>query len=164
MNPYHDALVRLFTTLCDQIIETMQGMPDDALNGWKTPQAHGDINTMYGLATHIAGAGEFWTLEAVGGIDLNRRRLEEFAASGSIADIRQRYDRWLEQLAELLNRVTDEELRSVYRREANSAQGVSAAEKQRAECLLHALEHTALHLGHMQVQRQLWDAEQGQAA
>ena len=28
-----------------------------------------------------------------------------------------------------------------------------------AEVLLHALDHTALHLGHLQVQRQLWETE-----
>jgi ankyrin repeat protein len=26
-----------------------------------------------------------------------------------------------------------------------------------AWCLAHALEHTALHLGHMQITRQLWE-------
>ncbi len=159
MNPYNDALIELFTDLSNQILETMEGMPEEDLNGWKTPEAHGDINTMYGLATHTVGAGEFWTLQAVGGIDLDRRRSEEFIAEGSLDAIRSRYDRWLQQLSELLARVTDDELRSIYRRDANPAQGMDADERSRAECLLHALEHTALHLGHMQVQRQLWDAE-----
>jgi len=30
-----------------------------------------------------------------------------------------------------------------------------------AWALLHALDHTAQHLGHMQITRQLWDQERG---
>ena len=160
MNPYNEAILAIFTKLLDQVIETIEGMPEDAMASWKTGQAHGDVSTMYGMATHIAGAGEHWTLQAAGGKELNRRRLEEFEAQGSIEAIRRRYDAWLEELGVLLTRLTDDDLRSVYVREANPAQGVSAARATRAEAILHALDHTALHLGHMQVQRQLWDQEQ----
>ncbi len=160
MSAYNDATLSLFRLLCNQVIDTLDGMPEDEMAAWRTSLAHGDTSTMYGMATHIAGAGEFWTLEAVGGIDLNRQRLQEFAASGSIETIRQRYDAWLSQLEELLNSLTEEDLQAVFVREPNPAQGVIGARKPKAECILHALEHTALHLGHMQVQRQLWDQEQ----
>ncbi|MBX3071457.1 MAG: DinB family protein [Thermomicrobiales bacterium] len=160
MNPYNDAVLATLEKLLNQVIETMEGMPEDALATWKTSQAHGDISTMYGMATHIAGAGEFWTLQAVGGRDLNRQRLAEFEASGSIASIRARYDAWLAELAALFANLTDDDLRSIYRREANPAQGVSRAEMPKAQGIIHALDHTAQHLGHMQVQRQLWDQEQ----
>jgi hypothetical protein len=160
MTAYNRAIETMLRQLCDQAIAALDGMPEEAMAAWKPGQAHGDVSTMYGLATHIAGAGEFWTLEAVGGADLQRRRLEEFAASGSIAALRDRYDRWLEALHDLLEGLTEEDLRSVYRREANPAQGISAAERPRAECIIHAVEHTALHVGHLQIQRQLWDQEQ----
>ncbi|MGD9711589.1 MAG: DinB family protein [Thermomicrobiales bacterium] len=160
MSAFGDATIALFRQLCDQVLETLDGMPEDAMSSWRTSQAHGDISTMYGMATHIAGAGEFWTLQAVGGVELNRVRLREFSATGSIDLLRQRYDAWLGQLEALIHQLSEEDLQSVYRREANPAHGVSAAEKTKAEYILHALEHTALHLGHMQVQRQLWDAEQ----
>ncbi len=164
MNPYNDGLLAVFRKLLDEIILTMEGMPEDALANWRTIQAHGDISTMYGLATHIAGAGEHWTLQAAGGKELNRKRLEEFTASGSIESIRARYDLWMEELAALLPTLTDADLRSLYIRQANPAQSVSAASVPKAEAILHALDHTALHLGHMQVQRQLWDQEQETAS
>lgn len=160
MSAYTDATLSLFRILCNQVIDTLEGMPEEAMATWRTSLAHGDTSTMYGMATHIAGAGEFWTLQAAGGIDLNRQRLQEFAAAGSIETIRLRYDTWLIRLEELLNSLTEDDLREVYVREANPAQGMTEARKPKAECILHALEHTALHLGHMQVQRQLWDQEQ----
>lgn len=160
MNPFSDAILAQFGKLLDQVLETMQGMPEDALANWRTSQAHGDISTMYGLATHIAGAGEYWTLQAVGGRELNRQRLQEFEARGSIEAISDRYSVWMTELAELLGRLTDDDLRSIYVREANPVQGVSALTLSKAAAILHAFDHTALHLGHMQVQRQLWDQEQ----
>ena len=160
MSAYSDATLALFRTLCNQVIQTLEGMPEDAMANWRTSLAHGDVSTMYGLATHIAGAGEFWTLQAAGGVDQQRQRLQEFAASGSIESIRHRYDEWLARLETLLNSLSADDLDELCIREANPAQGVSGVEKPKAECILHALEHTALHLGHMQVQRQLWDQEQ----
>lgn len=160
MNPYNDGIISIFRKLLDQVIQTLEGMPEDAMANWRTSQAHGDISTMYGMATHIAGAGEHWTLQAAGGKELNRKRLEEFQASGSIAAIRARYDAWMDELAVLLESLSDDDLRSVYVRPANPAQKVSAESVPKAEAILHALDHTALHLGHMQVQRQLWDQEQ----
>lgn len=160
MNPYNESILSIFRKLLDQVVQTMEGMPQEELARWKTSQAHGDVSTMYGMATHIAGAGEYWTLQAVGGRDMNRQRLAEFAASGSVEGIRARYEDWMAELADLMERLTDDDLRSTYRRVADPSQGVSALELTKSEAILHALDHTALHLGHMQVQRQLWDQEQ----
>ena len=56
--------------------------------------------------------------------------------------------------------IDDATLASIYVRPANPERGMSEARRSRAECIAHALEHTAVHLGHLQLQRQLWDAEQ----
>lgn len=161
MNPYSPAIEAVLAILCDQAMQALDGIPEEDLGTWRSGQAHGDINTMYGLATHIAGSGEFWILQAAGGREMHRQRLAEFTASGSIADLRARYDRWLADSHEVMASLSDEDLSSIYHRDAEPSQGLSRVERPVAECIMHALEHTALHVGHLQIQRQLWEQERG---
>jgi uncharacterized damage-inducible protein DinB len=149
-------------TARDQVLAALEGIPEDELARWRTTEAHGDINTMYGLATHIVGSGEFWILEAAGGRDVHRQRLAEFTASGSLDDLRARFDRLLADTHEVLGRLTEDDLKKSFRRDAAQSQGIGAVERTVAECLVHALTHIALHLGHLQIQRQLWEQERGQ--
>ncbi len=160
VNPISKAIIDQFGELFGQVIEALDGVPESDLGSWKTPLAHGEINTMFGLATHIAGATSFWILEAVGGQDQQRRRLEEFAAQGSVESLRARFDELLQDIEVVILAQSTDDLASIFRREANPAQGVSAAERSKASCMVHALEHVALHIGHLQIQRQLWDQEQ----
>ncbi len=160
MSAYAQAIEFYLSRLCDQAIEALEGIPDADMASWRPGQAHGEVSTMYGLATHIAGAGEFWILQAAGGRDVHRERLSEFAATGSIAALKNRYDRWLADVQEIIGGLSDEELAMVYRRDADPSQGVSAVERTVAECIVHSVEHTAMHVGHLQIQRQLWDKEQ----
>ena len=162
MHPYASAIETVLATLRDQVLAALTGIPEADLATWRTAEAHGDINTMYGLATHIVGSGEFWILEAAGGRDVHRQRLAEFTASGSMDELRARFDRLLADTHEVLARLTDDDLNAMFRRDANSSQGIGAVERTVAECLVHALTHIALHLGHLQIQRQLWEQERGQ--
>ena len=161
MHPYAEAIDRGFAKLCDQVMETLQGIPAEDLGSWRSGQAHGDINTMYGLATHIAGSTEFWILEAAGGGDVHRQRLAEFVASGTLADLRARYDRLLTDVHDVLAALSDDDLVRIYQRDADPSQGVFATRRTVAECIVHALDHGALHLGHLHIQRQLWEQERG---
>ena len=74
-----------------------------------------------------------------------------------------RYERWLEESADVLATIDDATLASVYHRPDNPERGMWATSRTRAECILHAMEHTGIHLGHLQLQRQLWDAEHDRA-
>lgn len=42
-----------------------------------------DANTIYALATHTVGMGEFWVLALVGQRTITRNRAAEFRAQGS---------------------------------------------------------------------------------
>jgi uncharacterized damage-inducible protein DinB len=161
MNPYSEASIVFLKRTAGQALEQLEGIPEDDLNDWRPSGNLRDINTFFGLATHIAGAGEFWILEAAGGRSLNRERLAEFRSRGSLDDLRVRYDRWLADSAEVIRSLSDERLAERYVREADPDQGITAASFTVAECIVHAVEHTALHAGHLQIQRQLWDAERG---
>jgi uncharacterized damage-inducible protein DinB len=160
-NPMLPATYLLLQKLVADIFEQLDGIPEDDLNTWLPRDGMRDVNTFFVLATHTVGAGEFWILEAAGGRDMDRNRRAEFTSTGSLDQLRARYDRWLADTAEVFAELDDAALASIYYRPANPERGMSESRRTRAECIAHALEHTAVHLGHLQLQRQLWDAERG---
>ena len=157
MSPYADAISTFLHRLTDQVFETLDGVDEATLISWRPTELGPDGNTMMGLATHTVGAGEHWLLQGAGGQEIPRDRLAEFRAETSVAALRQRYDHWLAESDRVLAELDEAALASIYRREANPDQGVSAAVFSRAACVIHSLEHMALHVGHLQIQRQLLD-------
>lgn len=130
-----------------EIIATLEGLPTEALDWVPGP----DINSLAVLAVHVAQAEHYWIGEVAGGDDAHRTRSDEFETRGLTAeqligqlDAAQAHNR------SVLESLTLEDL-AIARPHAKRGQvRVSWA-------LLHALEHTALHAGHMQITRQLWD-------
>jgi uncharacterized damage-inducible protein DinB len=101
------------------------------------------------LATHIAGAEHFWIGEVVGGHSLTRDRDSEFAAEVAGTS----------ELLELLERVgaeSREVLSSLCGEELEGEREARARSIPVRWCILHVVDHTALHLGHMQLTCQLW--------
>ena len=158
MIPTARAVDTFLTRLHGAALEQLQGIPEDDLNDWRPQQALGDVNTFFALATHLVGAGEYWILHAAGGQPLERDRPAEFRARGDLATLTARYDRWLTDCRETLARFTEADLGQVRTLAADIAAG-----KERGwtvvECLMHGVEHTAIHVGHLQIQRQIWEAE-----
>lgn len=145
----------LLDALGHSVLDELQGLPDDMLNRALPPP---ETNTLYALATHILGAGEFWSLAMAGARPLDRDRPAEFRAHGTLADLVPRYERWMADAHATLDALPDEAL----------AQPVTPPTQPRpwhdvpmtlGDCLLHAVDHTALHLGHIQLTRQMLDAE-----
>lgn len=112
------------------------------------------MNTFAALAIHAVSADAFMTLHAVGGEPSQRNREAEFEATGSLVEVVARYGRWLDGDHALMAGFTDADLDRDSFSERYTERNWKAA-----EILLHALDHTALHTGHLQVQRQLWEAE-----
>jgi uncharacterized damage-inducible protein DinB len=137
-------------------LAALDGLSDELLN---QPVPLPEANTLYALATHLAGAGEFWTLVLAGGRTIPRDRPAEFHASGTLADLVARYERWIANLHAVLDTLPDAALErhadpTPYRAwQGDEPLTVRA-------CLLHAVEHSALHLGHLQLTRQLLAGEQ----
>ena len=159
-NPMLPATLDMLQKLVADIFQQLDGVPESDLNTWLPRDGMRDVNTFFALATHAVGAGEFWILEAAGGRSVDRNRVAEFSSAGSLEQLRARFDGWLEETAAVFATMDDATLASIYYRPANPERGMSEARRTRAECIAHALEHTAVHLGHLQLQRQLWDAEQ----
>ena len=157
MIPFAQATDRFLNRLSRQALRSLQGIPPDALNIWRPVQNLEEINTFYALATHLVGSGEFWVLHAAGGQPLERDRPAEFRAEGDLATLTARYDRWLTASRDILAALTEADLVRVPPLPETTA--THDPPWTVADCLMHAVEHTALHVGHLQIQRQLWDAE-----
>lgn len=144
LQEYADGLQALYTAM----ERVLGGLPAEALDWRPGP----DMNSLGVLAVHTAGSQQYWIAEVAGGQPSHRDRDAEFRSGGLDA-------------AALIGRLAQALARS---QAAIAALDVARLDEERiaprdgrrvtvAWCLLHALEHTALHLGHMEITRQLWD-------
>jgi hypothetical protein len=161
MMPFAQSIETVLNLLSDQALAQHEGIPDDDLNDWKPAQGLEDINTFYALATHLVGAGEFWVLHAAGGRNLQRDRPAEFRARGDLTSLKTRYERWLSDSRDVLSALTEADVSRIFERDADPQSGSRAVRWTVADCLIHAVEHTGVHVGHLHIQRQLWNAERG---
>lgn len=157
MSAFGRAFELQLRTVVSDLLTALRDIPDHDFNTWKpraATEGGQEINTFAALAIHVVSAGEFMTLHGVGGQPSQRNREAEFEATGSFPEIEARYERWLAGVHDVVANMTDADLDRESHSERYTERGWRAA-----EILLHALDHTALHLGHIQVQRQLWEAE-----
>lgn len=114
-----------------------------------------ESNTLFALATHLVGAGEFWVLVLVGQRDIPRDRPAEFHATGKAEDLLLRYECWIQAVHEVLDTLPAERLDALVSVPAGYRPGTTREMQSVGDALLHAVEHSALHLGHIQLTRQL---------
>ncbi len=105
-----------------------------------------ESNTALVLATHLIGSAEYWVLELAGGRDVQRDRSSEFRATGTGAALAARYERWLAAMQEVLHSLPDERL---------DQPTIDEEPMTVRDALLQAVEHCALHQGHLELTRQL---------
>jgi hypothetical protein len=159
MTPTGAALEHSVRTFVERLLETMRGVPDDALNTWKpaaaTEGSH-EMNTFAAIAVHTVSAAEFHALHMVGRQPSDRVREREFSATTSFDDIAGRFAAFLDAFRTLLEGLTDADFGAEALREEGQPEQANAG------WLMHTLDHIALHTGHLQIQRQLWEYETGQ--
>lgn len=161
MIPFCHALEANLRTIISDMQAELNGIPDADLNAWLPAIAQrggAEMNTFAAICLHTASAGEYMTLHAVGRRHMDRNREAEFAASGTRTEIDRAFDRWLTDLHALLETLTEDDLGKDTIIEKYTARGMD-----NAGALLHALGHAAVHLGHIQIQRQLWHADRHSA-
>ncbi len=111
------------------------------------------FNSISAIAAHIAGSAKWWIGEVVAGRDMHRDRDSEFRFTSSDADaLAQRLDDAADLVREVVETLTSDVLDQ--KRECRGRQLSVRA------ILLRVLSHIALHVGHMQVTRQLWETQQ----
>ena len=157
MNAIGAATVYYLRKLTAESFEQIDGVPDDDVNGWRPALGLQDINTFFALLTHLISSGEFWLLSVAAEKPSHRVRSTEFIATGDIAALRTRADAWLSNAEAVFAAFGPEDFGRVVQ-----FKGASSGEPEEAtiaECLVHSVDHTANHLGHLQIQRQIWNAE-----
>jgi uncharacterized damage-inducible protein DinB len=134
------------------VLHHLQDLPDEILN---RPLELPETNTLFALATHLVGAAEYWVLALVGGRPLARDRAAEFHAQGHFSQLVERYERWLQSMHEVLDNLSGEQLDQPIRATATYRYAPADRPLSARDALLHAVEHSALHLGHIQLTRQV---------
>lgn len=137
--------------LLGQIERLIKDLPAEALN-WrpiKNSEEH-EMNSLAVLAAHVAGAARFWAAEVVAGEPAVRNRpaefeVEENEAAALVSRLQEARSKVREVLIGLDPAVLDE-TRQVRDRTFTVRWSI-----------LHIIDHTALHLGHMQITYQLWN-------
>lgn len=135
--------------------QAIQALPAEALD-WSPGKG---MNSIAVLAAHMAGSERYWIGDVAAGEPSGRVRAVEFITHGVGGD---ELVRRLEEVIGYTRRALAgfglEDLERICRVPGNDEQ-VSVA-----SALLHALSHAALHVGHIQMTRQLWVSRQGSAA
>lgn len=135
------------------LVAELSGVPDEVLN---RPLDIQPSNTLYQLGFHVLGSARYWAITLAGGEDFHRDRPAEFVSRGAgdelRADLESLIDRIHAQLDPLDSTAMETPVADLagFRPGGRGDQAIALRDS-----LLHALEHTALHLGHAQITRQL---------
>jgi hypothetical protein len=142
-----DAYLEIMAALHDEIKKSIAGLPAQALDWVPGPE----MNSLAVLIVHTAGSERFWIGDVGMREPSGRDREAEFVMKGlSEKELVDRLDGSLAYAREALARLLESELG-----DQRFPQG--RAEVTVAWGLLHALEHLGIHVGHIQMVRQLWD-------
>jgi len=142
-------------------LERLQRLHDDAkaaIEGMSVQsleyQPVSDANSLSVLVVHIAGAERFWIGDVAIKDPSNRNRDSEFRAAGlSATDLANRLDANLSYIQQALESLSLQDLEQPRNTPDNRRVTVGW-------CLAHTLAHTANHVGHMQLTRQLISKEE----
>lgn len=138
------------TNLHTEIEAELDALPDAALGWCPGP----DMNSIAILVTHVAGAERYWIGDVAGEEPSGRVRATEFAVeSASVAELKSVLDGATRYAESVLSRLSLSDLSRVHHLDRYERSFTTAW------ALLHALEHTAQHVGHIQQLRQLWDMQ-----
>lgn len=146
----HFAVV--FERIVRNALAQFRDMSDVDLN---SPLELPESNTAFVLATHLIGSAEYWVLELAGGRAVQRDRSSEFRATGTGAELAARYERWLVAMQEVLHSLPDERLDQTVNLSGRHRPTLDEEPMMVRDALLHAVEHCALHQGHLELTRQL---------
>jgi len=144
MDPQARAFVETINLLHDDMVKAVDGLTDAEIN-WRHPHLS---NTIGILLRHVAGSERYWIVEVVGGRPIHRRRETEFAG--------ERLEK--EPLVDSLRSAQAEVTGIVGKmapRELTDEVQHQAGHVTKAWAILHSIQHTAYHLGQIQLFRKM---------
>ena len=137
----------------NNILEALDGLPPAALDWSPGP----DMNSISVLVVHLTGAERYWIGDVAAQDPTDRDRDAEFRVHDLGKDIlKKRLADYLDYVRKALQEFKIQDLeRTVPARNGHTSTVAWA--------LLHALEHASLHLGQIQITRQLWEQSKSKA-
>jgi hypothetical protein len=149
---YVDQLHRFF----DRLEGCVRGLDEGALN-WQPPVS--EPNSIFVLATHIMGNAEGWILGIACGQHIPRDRDAEFVSLGSSAALLERAHELLPRIDAALAALPDGAM-DEQRDPTQALWGVGTTHPVSVrEAIMHVIEHAGLHLGHIDMVKELAKAE-----
>ncbi len=145
MESFVESYLERLKTLNQKFADTFNDLPAEALD-W---QPGTDMNSFCVLVVHTTGSARFWIGVALGSPPERNRALEFQAQGLSHDELRARFATLEDYASGALKNFDVADFPAV--RTIPNDTPCSAG-----WALLHALEHTGLHLGHAQITRQLW--------
>ena len=152
MLPESAAYLQMLDDLRGQVGDMIVNLPAEALN-WRPVDGLDDhaTNSLAVMTAHAAGAEHFWITEIIGRRPPTRDRTAEFVTEvDGPGPLLAKLKATGEETARVLAELTRADLEA-----SRDAQGRTVPVRWG---ILHAIEHTALHLGHMQITYQLWSS------
>jgi len=154
MQTFFKDYLNLLEDCHNHIVGALDGLPPAALD-WCPGN---DMNSISVLLFHLTGAERFWIGDVAAQESSNRDRDAEFRVQGVDADVlKKRLSDTLEYAQRVLDTMSIQDL------ETSRQSHRDGREVTVAWALLHALEHATLHLGQIQLTRQLWEQSQSNA-
>jgi uncharacterized damage-inducible protein DinB len=133
-----------------EIERAIDGLPQAALDWSPGP----DMNTVAVLVVHLTGAERYYLGDVIAGEPSNRDRPAEFQTRGLDANtLKARLQTATDYARRVLEGLTLEDL------ETKRTVPRDGSQRSVASCLLTVATHTALHAGHIQITRQLWEQQ-----
>lgn len=154
MQTFFTDYINLLQERHNDIFEALEGLPPAALDWTPGP----NMNSISVLVFHLTGSERYWIGDIAAQEPSHRDRDAEFRVRDVGMDVlKERLGDNLEYARNTLNKFTIQDLETTR---------VSTGDRRTftvAWALLHALEHTTLHLGQIQITRQLWEQSKDNA-
>ncbi|MGD8624069.1 MAG: DinB family protein [Anaerolineae bacterium] len=150
-----DNYLQRLEDLRGQVRDLIAGLPAEALN-WQPLGGSPDspTNSLAVLAAHVAGAEHFWIGEVLGGLPATRDRDAEFATKvDAPAGLLLRLEKTAAETRKVFADLSPADLDGT-----RQARGRTIPVRW---CIMQIVDHTATHLGHMQLTLQLWQGGKG---
>jgi uncharacterized damage-inducible protein DinB len=144
---------RQIQSLLKRVCACLQGLSEAQLN-WRPPMP--GANSVYVIAVHTLGNAQAWVLGIACGWPIERDRPAEFRASGpNAADLMAQARRLSDDIDAALTALAPSALDQRLRPPQSLFGEGELMEISVREALLHVVEHASLHLGQLQITRDL---------
>jgi uncharacterized damage-inducible protein DinB len=152
VNPEIETYSKYISKQIADIHEALKGLTDEQLN--QRPDVPG-ANSGYVIATHVLGNARAWILGIACGQPLSRDRPAEFASSGTYEALGRAVSALSGEIVEALEALDPSTLDDRFVPAQELWGEGDPHEIARREAFAHVIEHAAMHLGQIQLTRDL---------